>query len=176
MAPSPTYMLKSSEDYYRKFKQSIKSKDTFVTYDHRLKSYMKYKGIAEGQYSQLIEGKDVKQIEEEITDFVIFIKERNYSLSSQQGYLNALNHFYDINDVTIRRKKISKFLSNDDNNVVTLEDNDNDGDSSGGGGDTPYIHEQIAKLLDFADIRTKVIILLMSSSGMRLRCTFVEGR
>jgi hypothetical protein len=79
-----------------------------------------------------------------------------------------LNHFYDINDVTIRRKKISKFLSNDDNNVVTLEDNDNDGDSSGGGGDTPYIHEQIAKLLDFADIRTKVIILLMSSSGMRL--------
>lgn len=54
-----TYVLKpKSEDYYRNFKQSIKSKDTFVTYDHKLKAYMKYRGFTE--YSQLIEGKDAR--------------------------------------------------------------------------------------------------------------------
>jgi hypothetical protein len=37
-----------------------------VTYDHRLKAFMKYRGLGEGQYSQLIEGKDIKVIEAEI--------------------------------------------------------------------------------------------------------------
>jgi hypothetical protein len=158
------YVLKS-EDYYRNFKQSIRSKDTFLTYDHRLKAFMKYRRIAEGQYSQLIEGKDVKQIEAEIIDFIVFLKERHYSLGSQKGYLNALIHFYSYNDIVISRKKLSGFLSNDDYNVLTSEDNNN---SNEGGGEKPYTHEQTAKLLDFADIRTKVIILVMSSAGLRL--------
>jgi hypothetical protein len=90
MTSSPTYALNStkSEIYYRKFKQSIKSKETFVTYDHRLKAYMKYRHLTE--FSQLINGsdgqgkKDVKQIEDEIIDFIILLKERNYSLASQK--------------------------------------------------------------------------------------------
>jgi integrase len=167
--------LKSSsadEDYYYyNFKQTIKSKDTFVTYDYRLKDYMKYRGIEQGHYSQLIEGKELKDIEHEISRFIAFLKERNYSLSYQRGYLYALNHFYDANDITIRTKKISKYMSNDDNN--NNSDN-NDSDSEGGdgnaatNGEKPYTREQIAKLLEFSDIRTKVIILLMCSSGMRV--------
>ena len=52
-----TYVLKpkSEEDYYRNFKQYIKSKYTFLSYNHRLKTFMKYMGIADGQYSQLVE-------------------------------------------------------------------------------------------------------------------------
>ena len=165
-----TYPLNNeSEVYYRKFKQSIKSKEKFVTYDHRLKAYMKYRNFTE--FSQLIEGgsgegnnKDIKDIEDEIIDFIIFLKERNYSLASQKGFLHGLIHFYDVNDVTTRRKKISKFLSNDD--IVTLDNDNNNNDS--GNGDKPYTREQIAKLLGFADIRTKVMILLMCSSGMRI--------
>jgi integrase len=172
---SPTYTFNKSEIYYRKFKQSIKSKETFVTYDHRLKAYMKYRHLTE--FSQLIDGscagegeKDVKEIEDEITDFIIFLKERNYSLASQKGYLDALNHFYDVNDITIRRKKISKFLSNDDIIITTndIDTNDNNTNDYSGNGDKPYTHEQIAKLLNFADVRTKVMILLMCSSGMRI--------
>jgi site-specific recombinase XerD len=68
----------------------------------------------------------------------------------------------------IRRKKISKFLSSDD--IVVIEENSNNSGLSGSGGDgyRPYTYEQIANLLEFADIRTKVIILLMCSSGMRV--------
>jgi integrase len=133
---------------------------------------MKYRHLTE--YSQLIDGsdgqgkKDVKQIEDEITDFIIFLKERNYSLASQKGYLHALNHFYDVNDITIRLKKISKFLSNDDVVFSETEKEHDLNNNDSGNGDKPYTHEQIAKLLEFADIRTKVMILLMCSSGMRI--------
>jgi integrase len=166
--PYSSYYVLKSEDYYRNFKQSIKSKDTFVTYDHRLKAFMKYRGLGEGQYSQLIEGKDIKVIEAEIIDFIIFLKERNYSLGSQKAYLNALNHFYSINDLMIRRNKISKFLSNDDDVIIAREGESDSDSSSSSNGNKPYTHEQIAKLLEYSDIRTRVIILLMCSSGMRL--------
>jgi integrase len=121
---------------------------------------MKYIGLAEGEYSQLIEGKDAKQIEDKIIDFIISLKERHYSLASQKAYLSALLHFFNINDVMLRRNKISKYLSNDDTVVVAEEITTTN--------DKPYTYEQIAKLLEFSDIRTKVAILLMCSSGMRL--------
>jgi hypothetical protein len=58
---------------------------------------MKYRHLTE--FSQLINGsdgqgkKDVKQIEDEIIDFIILLKERNYSLASQKGYLHASRIF-----------------------------------------------------------------------------------
>jgi hypothetical protein len=63
-----TYVLnnKSCEDYYRRFKEAIKSKDTFLSYNYQLKVHMKYRGIADGQYFQLIEDKDTRTIEDEI--------------------------------------------------------------------------------------------------------------
>jgi integrase len=57
---------------------------------------------------------------------------------------------------------MSKFLSNDDDNDNNTETNNSDS------GDKPYTHEQIAKLLEYTDIRTKVIILVMASAGLRL--------
>ena len=74
---------------------------------------MKYKGILAQGYASLIEDKDPKQIEADIIDFIVFLKQRHYTLGSQKAYLNALMHFYSINDVSVRRKKISKFLSNE---------------------------------------------------------------
>ncbi len=40
---------------------------------------------------------------------------------------------------------------------------------NGGDGDVkPYTREQIAKLLEYSDIRTRVIILIMASAGLRV--------
>jgi hypothetical protein len=155
-------MLNKSEDYYRRFKEAIKSKDTFLSYSYQLKVYMKYRRIADGEYSQLIEGKDARTIEDDLIDFIIFLKERCYSLLLRK-HTSALIHFYSINDLVLNRKKIGKFLSNDDVIIVN-----NTSEVSQDQGDKPYTYEQIARLLDFADIRTKVIILIMSSAGLRL--------
>ncbi|MFL6368382.1 MAG: tyrosine-type recombinase/integrase [Nitrososphaeraceae archaeon] len=167
-----TYVLnnKSCEDYYRRFKEAIKSKDTFLSYTDQLKVYIKYRGIADGQYFQLIEDKDTRTIEDDIIDFIISLKERNYSLASQKACLSALIHFYSINNLVLNRKKIGKFLSSDD--VIIVNNNNNNLTSEvsqdQGSGDKPYTYERIAKLLEFSDIRTKVIILIMSSAGLRL--------
>lgn len=76
--------------------------------------------LEEGQYSELIEGKDIRLIESDITKFISSLKDRDYSLASQQLYLTALIHSYSINDITLNRKKISKFMSND-NNIIIVE-------------------------------------------------------
>jgi integrase len=135
---------------------------------------MTFKGTPAGQYSQLIEGKSVKEIESDVIDYIISLKEeRSYTQGSQKAHLNSLIHFYAINDITLNRKKISKFISNDDFVTTTVfssasnDQSDNNSDSCGYG-EKPYTYEQIAKLLEFADLRTKVIILLMCSTGMRI--------
>ncbi len=59
-------------------------------------------------------------------------------------------------------------MSNDDVVFSETEKEHDLNNNDSGNGDKPYTHEQIAKLLEFADIRTKVMILLMCSSGMRI--------
>jgi hypothetical protein len=66
-----------------------------------------------------------------------------------------LNHFYDVNDIIIRQKKIAKFLSSDDVIITDDDNNNNSNNNDSGNGDKPYTHEQIAKLLEFADIKQK---------------------
>jgi hypothetical protein len=39
---------------------------------------MKYKGITQGEYSQLIDDKDLKIIEANVIDFIVFLKENHY--------------------------------------------------------------------------------------------------
>ncbi len=93
-----------------------------------------------------------------------------------------MNHFYGINDIVINPKKISKFLSNDDRrlqqeqeafdfNIKATGDNTNDNHNSGntsGDNDRPYTRAEIAKLLEYSDLRTEAIILIMASAGLRL--------
>jgi CO dehydrogenase/acetyl-CoA synthase epsilon subunit len=65
---------------------------------------MRYKGILESNFASLIEDKSVKQIEADIIDFVIFLKDRGYTQGSQKAYLNSLMHFYSINDIALERR------------------------------------------------------------------------
>jgi hypothetical protein len=98
--------------YYRNFKQSNKAKNTFNSYDPKLKGFMKYNGISLEDFSSLIEEKNIRQIEADVIDFIKLLKESIIPYLLRR--LSALVHFFSINDVIIRRKKIAKFLSNDD--------------------------------------------------------------
>ena len=59
-------------------------------------------------------------------------------------YLAAIIHFYEMNDVTIKWKKLKKFKAKHYNIIE----------------DKPYTREQIKKLLDAATLRDKCFILL----------------
>lgn len=69
-------------------------------------------------------------------------------------YMSALLSFYEVNDISLRKKRIARFLG-----VQSTRKHN----------DRAYTTEEIKKMLDHAaDIRTKVIVLLLASSGIRL--------
>ena len=74
------------------------------------------------------------------------------SFSAQNMFLCALIHFFSINDVTINRKKIKKFMSESENKYEYRS----------------YTAEEIGRLLLTCDERERAIILILSSTGMRV--------
>jgi integrase len=65
---------------------------------------------------------------------------------------NAVKHFYDMNDVIINRKKIGMYIGE----YVKKQK------------DKAYTAEQVQKILEFCDERLKALILLLTSTGMRI--------
>lgn len=80
------------------------------------------------------------------------LREKGLSSNSISTRLNAIYHFYDMNDVALNKKKINMFKGEYSRKVV----------------DRSYTHEEIKKVLDVSDLRCKVIVLLMASSGIRI--------
>jgi integrase len=80
------------------------------------------------------------------------LRKLKLSSSTIRTRVAALYHFYAMNDVILNKTKINKYKG-EFRKVIK---------------DRPYSHEEIHKLLDIADLRMKVCILLMSSAGLRL--------
>jgi integrase len=138
-------------DFYRNFIESVSSKYTRESYNHALKRFMSFCGV--NDVNDLFFQADAKYTQSRIIDFLKFLKDKNQlSPRSRILILAALKHFYDMNDFSsLNWKKIRRFVGEI---YVTVKDR-------------PYTHEEIEKLLEKANEREKVIVLLMSSTGMR---------
>jgi integrase len=112
---------------------------------------MKFLKLDVNEYDKLLD-KDVKLIQMDICDWVTYFK-RDHSSASVSTYLAAIMEFYSMNDiVTLNWKKIKSYQGE---HVKVAEDR-------------PYNHNEIQTLLSHATFRNKAIILLMSSTGLRL--------
>ena len=80
------------------------------------------------------------------------MKNSGFSYSTASVHLAALYHFFSINDVVINRKKLSKFLGEQENKYEYRS----------------YTIEEISSLHSLCDERGKAIVLLMASTGMRV--------
>ena len=69
-------------------------------------------------------------------------------------YCAAIFHFFEINEVSINTRKIKRFIPKDESDFYST--------------DRPYSVNEIKQILDKCDIRSKVIISLMASTGMRI--------
>jgi hypothetical protein len=96
---------------------------------------------------------DSKIIESQVIDFLFSLRSKGLTSSSLKGYFCAIAHFYIMNDILLNRKKIIKFINTDERKKHK---------------NTGYTSEQIHKLLDVCDERTKAIILIYASTGIRL--------
>jgi integrase len=96
---------------------------------------------------------DPKLLQLNICDYIVFLKSRNLAPQSIAAYVAAIRKFLDMNDViTLNWKKIHSFQPEPEQRNE----------------DRPYTHQEIATLLSKASPRDRAIILLMTSSGIRV--------
>lgn len=132
---------------YRLFFSSLRSPESRKSYSIYINKYMKLQEITD-----LLAESDPRLIEQQIINFVIRMTEKGKHYSSLHNYVTAVLSFYKINDIVLNTNKISKFMPEQTRMKK----------------DRSYTHEEIGKLLEIADERMRVIILLMASTGMRI--------
>jgi site-specific recombinase XerD len=135
---------------YSNFIDSIASKFTKASYVNSLKNFMLYLKI--DKYSDLVTMPH-DQIYDSIKSHILFLRETKMSTRSITIKLYALKCFYDMNEIeNIKWKKLKRFR----------------GETSDVNEDRGYTHEEIQQILNVSDLRTKAVVLLMASSGMRV--------
>jgi integrase len=132
------------------FLNSLRSNETKRSYAIYLKKYMEFLGIID-----LLSETNPRLIEQQMIEYIIKMKEMGKGYSTLHNYIATVVSFYRINDIVLNTKKISKFMPEQ----TRLRK------------DKAYTHEQISKLLEIADERMRVVILLLASSGIRIGST-----
>lgn len=102
--------------------------------------------------NQLIK-EDPKIIQPQLIDYVISLREeKKLNAATIKTRIAAVKKFYDTNDIELKWKKINSYIGKGKKNKK----------------DRPYTHTEIIKMLEKADQRARVAILLMCSSGIRV--------
>ena len=142
--------LSSSSVAYRTFINTCRSPVTRRHYIKSLQYFMKYLKL--DNFDSILD-LDPKLLQMNICDYIVFLKSRNLAPQSIAAYVAAIRKFLDMNDViTLNWKKIYSFQPEPEQRNE----------------DRPYTHQEIATLLSKASPRDRAIILLMTSSGIRV--------
>ena len=83
------------EDVYSKFVNSIKSDVTKKIYEYNLRLFMEFCGI--NKFEDLIGRQN------QIITYLMSLREKKLSYNSISTRLNAIYHFYDMNDVFLNK-------------------------------------------------------------------------
>jgi integrase len=115
---------------------------------------MDHLGIGQNDYDKLLD-RDPKIIQEDIIRFILDYSKK-IAPATLSLYVGAIRKFYTMNDITnLNWKKIRSF---EPERQKVAEDR-------------PYNHTEIKSLIERASLRNKCIILLLTSSGMRVGAT-----
>jgi site-specific recombinase XerD len=112
------------EDVYSNFITSIKSAVTKKIYQYNLRLFMEFCNI--NKFEELIGRQN------QIIPYLMSLREKKLSYNSISTRLNAIYHFYDMNDVSLNKKKIKMFKGEYIRKVV----------------DRAYTREEIKKILN----------------------------
>lgn len=134
----------------------LKSKHTKIAYNIAFNHFLKTTVKSDDLRALL----DIKQsvIESKIIDHVKYLKDvEKLKYRSILVHLQAIFHFFEINDYNnnnLKRRKIRRFLPEDESDHYAR--------------DRPYSIKDIEQILSGCDIRARVAVLLMASTGMRI--------
>ena len=124
---------------------SFKSPESAKCYSYSLKKY------ANNDLESLLKLSQ-REAEDRLIDFIISSKEKGVSWGKLHNYVAAVSKFYLINDISLNLNRVNRFMPEQ----VKLRK------------DRAYKREEISKVLELANERTRALVLLLSSSGMRL--------
>ena len=142
---------------YNNFVDTIKSDQTREQYKRCLVRFMRFLNITDiDNLMALVTGDgtvlDSKALQK-IIDYIGFLKrERRLGANAINLYLSPIIHFYAMNDITLNRKKIGRYVP------VNIRKHN----------DRTYTREEVTRLLEFCDLRDRSIVLLFASTGMRI--------
>src|SRR6185503_4525543 len=94
----------------------------------------------------------IEEVENKLVDYLLFMKNQDLSTSFINLNFCSLKHFYFMNNVRINKEKIGKFLGESKKKYV----------------DRGYFDTEIKNILDIADLRFKVVISVLASTGIRI--------
>lgn len=126
------------------FIDSLKSKHTKTKYAYHFERFEQYLPGA-----RKLKAPD--KLTESIISYLMQMKADGLSYSYRAVALAAVKHYYEMSDILLNWKKIGKFLGENQDNT----------ESAG------YSREDIQKLLKYADVKYRAVILLYASTGMR---------
>jgi integrase len=147
------HQMQTTANPLKQFQNAIKSprtRETYTLFLHNFRTYLKAPNC-----DMLLQKYSIKGMEMEIIEYIMYLRDqRKVSPSTIRVHVAALKHFFDMNDfVGINWKKVSKYKGE----FFTVAE------------DRPYTREEIQALVTAAhSLRDKAIILLMSSSGIRV--------
>ena len=87
-----------------------------------------------------------------MVDYILYLKKKDLSTSFIGLNFSALKHFYFMNNVRINKERIGRFLGEQKKKNV----------------DRGYLDTEIKSLLDISDLRFKVVISVLASTGIRI--------
>ena len=137
-------------DAYDNFINATKTKATKQLYVHALKKFMADQNV---EHVNDLVAWDPRLVDARIISWIVHLKDKEkLSGISIKAYLAAIIFFYAMNDIEPHRKKIGKYLP----------------ECYSHNNDEAYTTKEIARLLEFCDIRSRAFVLLLASSGMRI--------
>jgi integrase len=140
---------------YSNFVDSFRNAASRRTYTYCLRYYMAFRKSDDLDSIVAADLENPKLAESRVKDFIITTKQQR---KISEAYLNlmiaSLRHFYNMNDVLLNWKKLSKFR------FIMEADSQKK--------DRAYTHEDIQKMLSVASTKIKAMVLLLASSGMRV--------
>jgi len=133
------------------FIDALRSPATKQAYPNSLKRYLRFHKLNSID-DLLTHASDPKYIEQQIIDYIRALKNDGIGYSTIQFLIAPIFTFYQINDVVLNRKKVSRYLG-EFKKVVK---------------DGAYTTEQIQTMLKNADMRMSMIIHIFSSTSCRI--------
>ena len=144
---------------YQLFKCALHSDKTLQLYKQYLWHFCNFIGLTTEEVVSKYTADNIKEVirlQRIAEDYVLFlqakIRKGEITAGTAHSMIPPVKLFCEMNDIILNWRKINKFLPYGNGNAA----------------DEAYTREQIKKMLEHSDLRAKIPILFMASSGMRL--------